>query len=227
MKTSLKTILKTTVLALTLTTSLSAWASGDGRSGDDQAGISIPAKLDRALTLPSFKNAVDICKTQAAESLIRQMLLYRGDLQGHYVIQKTLDTTSYIFSAKSNDSEEVSTFGLSLSIGMRGNILNDPSVLWITKELPRASLNPIAVPHDVYFAVFNASYNKTHLVGGINLSIEFQKDSGRDNFRNYRPDLLLVTRYTIQETPLMNDKMQTEFRISGTDFQQCLQNNLN
>lgn len=70
----MKQLLVKSIVALSLITSNAFADSGEGRSGPDHSGVSIPAKADRGLTLEQFEFALIKCtEEKPAPSLLTQL----------------------------------------------------------------------------------------------------------------------------------------------------------
>ena len=72
-KTVKSTLIVTSVLLAT-SASLAAEASGDGRSGDDQAGVSIPVNMDRGITVAQMEKALENCKPIVPSTFLSQLI---------------------------------------------------------------------------------------------------------------------------------------------------------
>jgi hypothetical protein len=103
----MKQLLVKSIVALSLIASNAFADSGEGRSGPDKSGVSIPVKADRGLKQDSFILAVDRCSLPVQRKLIEQLSISsNSDLTSKHTFVSAVSPSN---SSPINLSLEMST----------------------------------------------------------------------------------------------------------------------
>jgi len=229
MKTNLKLSLST--LALSLLIALPSFAvdkSGDGRSGADQHGVSIPSKVDQLIEYSNFEYAVNFCMHKASTSLFNQLLRLKLD-NPPTLAHQDMNKVIYKFIANGNP------YFFSFKIGLdfdNADYQKTAASFQISQDVARSpEVLSVIVNDQVNETLMHTAESEPLFTGGLTVKVQTKKDTGYDELRNFRTDLLVVNRYEVIESPFYRGAQTAEnkslaLRLSAEEFTQCLQTNI-
>lgn len=200
--------------------------SGAGRNGPDQSGVSIPAKMDRALRFVDFKKAADYCTVNVyAKSLLSQIL--RQDIR-RPLPYKTLTNYKIVFDNNTNTYNKVYWHYLETIIKINDMYFGLNTYNWIaepTIEKPnqirttefnfyRSSKEDFdksndrvenalsfIVPIELFNSILAAAKSRARYFGGIEIYLDTQKETLYDDLGTPNEvTQILIKSYSVRST---------------------------
>lgn len=216
------------VKAMTLTfslliTSSSFATSGEGRNGPDQKGTSIPVTMDRMITTASFQRAFDICEAEANRSLFSQMM--RTEVKDAPAVYVHKSWHPFMLNGK--------YFVYYLNVGLNSNRFEihfgEDTLERFQSSYPSATVLSFKGSTEIENMFTAATQTQAVFRGGILVTTETKADSAYDELGTLRSQEILVTKYTVKAEPIVRMTsgrfIPTSLRLSGEEFNRCLQNN--
>lgn len=180
--------------------------SGAGRNGPDQSGVSIPAKMDRALGFVDFRDAANYCTVNVyAKSLLRQIL--RQDIR-RPLPYKTLTNYKIVFDNNTNSYNKIYEHYLETIIKINDLYFGLNTSNWITEptiEKPNQDRTTefnfylsskedfdksndrienalsFIVPIELFNSILAAAKSRARFLGGIEIYLDTQKETLYDD----------------------------------------------